>query len=199
MTQTITRMYGSHEHAVDAVNELKKSHFPGSSIHVVSAADVNETSAGTGGEDPVTAAIMKGYVLKAHAKVYAEGVRNGGTLVTVHAPFGSADEAIEILDKHHPIESGVPEPQRTYLAWDDAAPVSSMFLLPVLSTDRTPFSSFWNIPTRKHGHTFKLKQISHGSLSSSLGLPQLSRNPAPLSSLFGLPLLSKQSAKRRSK
>jgi hypothetical protein len=55
------------------------------------------------------------------------------------------------------------------------------------------------VPTRKHGHTIKLKQIAHGSLSSSLGLPHLSRNPAPLSSLIGLPLLSKQPAKRRSK
>jgi hypothetical protein len=199
MTQTITRMYGSHDDAMDAVNELKKSNFPGGSIHVVSPADVTATSAGPGGEDPVTAAIMKGYVLKAHAKIYAEGVRNGGTLVTVHAPFGSAGEAIEILDNHHPIESGVAEPQRSYLEWDDAAPVSSMFLLPVLSKDRTPFSSFWNMPTRKHGRTIKLKQIAHGTLSSSLGLPHLSRNPAPLSSLFGLPLLSKQTAKRRAK
>jgi hypothetical protein len=56
-------------------------------------------------------------------------------------------------------------------------------------------SHFWGVPTLKHGHTIQLKQIAHGSLSSSLGLPHLSRNPAPLSSLVGLPLLSKQPAK----
>ena len=197
MTQTITRMYGSHEHAADAVKELKSAHFPSGSVHLVSAADVKDTAPGKGGEDPITAAVMKAYVLKAHAKVYAEGIRKGGTLVTVHAPFGSADEAMEILDRHGPIDSGVPEPPRSYLVWEDAAPVSSVFMLPVLSKNRTPFSSFWNVPTRKHGHTIKVKQIAHGNLSSSLGLPHLTRNnPAPLSNLVGAPLLAKQSPKR---
>lgn len=194
MTQTIVRMYGSHDNAMSAVNELKRNRFEDNEIHVVSAEGAH------GGEgDGIVEAIMKAYVLKSQAKVYAEGVRRGGTLVVVHAPFGSALEATEILDSHSPIDSGVPDTDHDRLTWDEAAPLSSTFQWPLLSSDSTPFSSFWNLPSLSRGRVFPALNLPEttspdASLSGAIGMPLLSRS-APLS--FGLPLLTKSSAPRR--
>ncbi|WP_204276917.1 hypothetical protein, partial [Escherichia coli] len=74
--------------------------------------------------DEIVAAIIKGYVLKSHARVYAEGISKGGSLVTVHAPFGGAARAMRILDKFSPIDSGISEPESHVMEWDEATPMS---------------------------------------------------------------------------
>ena len=185
MTDTISRMYGSQNDATGAVAELKLMGYRGEDIHVVSppAGDANSSI------EAISASIMEGYVLRTLSRIYAEGVRRGGTLVTVHAPFGYATTAIGILDKFRPIDSGVPEPDDRVPAWDDAAPISSMLQAPTLYDNPTPFGSFWNLPTLTNGRA---------SLSSLFGLPELSSSqsgtrllddPAPLSSLLHMPVL----------
>ena len=39
-----------------------------------------------------------------HARYYAEGVRRGGTLVTVSAPDDHAERVMEIMNRHHPVD-----------------------------------------------------------------------------------------------
>ena len=43
-------------------------------------------------------------VPKEHAEYYAEGVRRGGTLVTVNAPDNQAEEAVDILNGHGAVD-----------------------------------------------------------------------------------------------
>lgn len=60
------------------------------------------------------------------ANLYAEGVRRGGTLVTVRAPDRRAVEARAILDRYNPVNAGERRKQYMGSGWsrfDDAEPV----------------------------------------------------------------------------
>jgi hypothetical protein len=135
-------------------------------------------------------------VPKAKARVFANAIVAGGSLVTVHAPFGFAQLAIDTLDEFGPIPSGFAEPSDKPPAWSEATPLSSAFMLPVLSSDPTPFETFSGLPTltssgASFSKWFGLPMLSRvaAPLSRLFGLPTLSRNPAPFSSLFRIPLL----------
>jgi len=189
MTTTISRMYASHGQAMAAVAELENYGFGRGDIHVVG--HPGTPGAESGAADAVMAALLKAYVLRAHAKVFAEGILRGGTLVVVHAPFGSAEAARTALDSAGPVDSGVPEPKPDYIDWDEAAPLSSGLQLPVLSRDPTPCSNFWGLPvlTRSQSSWSELAS-PHFTFSGMFGMGLLSRNPAPLSSMFGLKVLT---------
>jgi hypothetical protein len=203
MSQAISRMYASHDAAVAAATDLRAARFH--DVFVVTRTD-GQT------EDSLVREMMDGYVLKSDAKVLAKGVLAGGTLVTVHAPLGTAVKALKILHRHDPIESGIAEPARSPgPSWDDAAPLSSALQLPVLVDSNDSFSKFWNLPVltgRTHWlHSVALPLVSEtkSDTSSLFGVPQVTEggrsfsffgaarlinNPAPLSSRLGLPVLS---------
>ena len=174
MSQTINRMYETLARANNAAWALRHEGF--TDVHVCSRGAAGSST------DAIIAALTKGLVLKAHAKVYAEGIQHGASLVTVHAPFGTADAATSVLERHGPIDSGVPEPELDMLLWDEAAPCSSAMRVRVLLDDSMTFSRFWNVkPLVKSGKT----------TSSALGLPESRGSRGPFSGTFGLPLLSK--------
>lgn len=190
MSETISRMYGSPDRAIAAVNELKEYGWGDADIQVVSR--------GGGSVDEIAATIMKGMVLKYRAKRYAEGVAKGGTLVTVQCPFATTTRAIQILDSHGPIDSGVADPAPDYLTWEDSAPLSSSLHMPTLTDHNVSFSSFISLGMLTAGRAslsrlFGLPELSSsaGGLSNAIGMPTLSRNPAPLSSMLKLPLLKR--------
>jgi hypothetical protein len=189
MSQTISRMYDSPERAAGAVAALKDEDY--SDVHMVAGA--TESSI-----DSIVASIMKGNVLKSDAKVYAKGVNRGGSLVTVHAPFGAAAKAMRVLDRFDPIDSGITETEDRMMAWDEAAPMSSILQMPVLIDHAAPFSAFWNLPSLVSSSCslsslFGMPLLTKSdSRSSSFGLPLLSRNPAPLSSMLHIPTLSRR-------
>jgi hypothetical protein len=194
MSQTISRMYKTPAQAASAKAALEDENY--SNVHLVSA-----DSAGASLDD-IVAAITRGYVLKSHARVYAEGIRKGGSLVTVHAPFGGAARATRILGKFSPVESGMSEPESHVMLWDDATPMSCVLQMPVLLDDAAPFSRFWNVPTLSGG-SFSLSSLFGMPLltaaaprSTSFGIPLLSNNPAPLSSLLHIPTISRQRSTR---
>jgi hypothetical protein len=207
MSQTINRMYDNHESAARAAHELRSNRFDRfTAVHVVTRSGGSD--AGTGSADAsidgIAASIMKGHVLKAHAMVFAERIRRGGTLVTVHAPFGTAAAAMNILDSHGPIDSGVPELKDDIVAWDEAAPCSSALHMPVLLDDSATFSKFWNVPPllKKAATTSSALGIpetvaAKGPYAGSFGLPLISQKATILSSMLGLPVLSKPRAVRR--
>jgi hypothetical protein len=212
MTQTISRMYSSHETAQEAVTALKANFFQ--DVYLVSGTDGTASTDGADALegapsatakslDEITGEIMQGYVLKAHAQVYAAGVSRGGTLVTVHVPFGTGVRATAILDSHAPIESGVREEHATTMLWDEATPMSCALQMPVLIDEASAFNGFWNVlpllskssaPSSCLG--LKLLLDSNASLSATLGMKLLSENPTPLSSLLHLPPLTKSRASR---
>ena len=185
MTQDITRMYDTHQHARDAVNGLKTHGFTDDQISLLAPAKepadnpvVEESAAAEGaglgagvggalgagaglltglglmaipGVGPVVAAgwaaatavgalagavaggatggivgsLMEGGVSEEDAHVYAEGVRRGGTLVTVRPTDDLAPEAIRILDSFDPIDPATRRTEYQRDGWerfDDKAP-----------------------------------------------------------------------------
>lgn len=180
MTQTIVRMYATKEAATGAVKALTDDGFSLYDIHTVFPPE-GDTS-----EEQVAAAIGRGHVDRGPARVYARGVMQGGSLVVVNAPFGTARDAIGHLKGFDPIDSGVAEPETVRLPeWDDAAPFSSAMMWPVLSKKATPFSDALGVPVLTAGRH---------SMSESLGWPEVTSNPAPLSSAVGLPVLAGSAA-----
>jgi hypothetical protein len=190
MSQTISRMYKTSGQAASAKAALELEGY--SDVYLVSG-----DSAGAS-VDEIIAAITKGNVLKSYARIYAEGIRKGGSLVTVHAPFGTAVKATQILGKFGPIESGVSEPKCHVMQWDEATPMSCILQMPVLLEDPAPFSRFWNVRPLTDG-SFSFSSLfgipllrKDASRSSSFGIPLLSSNATPLSSLLGFPTISRQ-------
>jgi hypothetical protein len=189
----IVRLYATSEAAKAAVANLKRWGFEDELINVVHSGSTPPANApaSAASDDPVLSAILSGYVLKEHAKVYAQEVRAGRTLVSIQAPFGVGGVAEDLLDEAGPVASAV-KTSEGLPSWDDGAPFSSALGLPTIVRSSAPFSSFWVLPTlTRRG----------GTLSSALGLPELSgssfvfgspslsRSPAPFSSMLGLPLL----------
>lgn len=190
MSQNISRMYASHDQALKAANDLRNSRFARfTSVNMVSHNDAPEA-----GIDAIAMAVMKGYVLKSQAKVYAQGIQRGGSLVTVNAPFGTAIAAMQIMDQHGPIDSGVVEPKDRLPAWDDATPVSCALNLPVLLDNDASFSAFWSLPLliKRSNTVTPSRATSSAPFTGTFGMALLSSKATILSSLFGLPVLLKR-------
>jgi hypothetical protein len=203
MPVTITRIYDSPEKAQKAADELKKF-TPESQVHVVNPSGQEAASL----EVALTATGMSA----GSAKVYAEAVGRGRSVVTVAPMFGSAARATEVLDSADPVDthiSDVPDtadrrPRRT-TSWfggtggdsaiiaDVAAPLSAKLGWHVLSPDNpTPLSekAGWKV----------LSPNNPTPLSDKLGWKVLSDNqdakaslvhePAPLSKRFGWAVLA---------
>ena len=187
MSQEITRLYASAEHAREAAAELSEEGFD--DVFVVNPPEKDVPVSA------IAAQIAHGRVHLPDAKIYAEGVARGGSLVTVHAPFGSGMKATVILDSHNPIPSGKPEPEPEIL-WNERTPFSSAMHMPLLLDDPAPASRVIGISPLAGANCSFSGMIGLPLLSDTAampegrwGLPVLSGNPAPLSSLLGLPLL----------
>ena len=188
MTQTINRMFDSAETANTVLDDLKNSNLR--DAYLVSPQDDDTL-------DLVVDKIMKSMVWKPHARVLAKGVLEGGSLVTVHAPFGRAREALELMAAHAPIESGLPDQTYPSMPWDERIPFSSALQWPVTAKTKLPISVILNVPAVLKrpvniSALLGLPMLSPGKtpLSSKFGLQILSPNATPLSSTFGLALLS---------
>lgn len=187
MSQEITRMYASADHARAAAAELSEDGFDDVIVVTPPEKDVPVSA--------IAAQIAHGRVHLPDAKIYAEGVARGGSLVTVHAPFSTGKLATVILDSHNPIPSGKPEPEPEVL-WNEATPFSSAMHMPLLLDDPTPASRVMGVSALAGSNCsfsgmIGLPLLSDGNTmpEGRWGLPFLSNNPAPLSSLLGLPLL----------
>lgn len=198
MTQTISRMYATHAQAKQAFDEFKELGYE--DVHLFAGAQPGGegSQAPTPSRDSILSALTRAYILKQHASIYADRISTGSSLVTVHALFGTALKARQVLDGLDPIDSGVPDPVYPSYAWDQATPFSSALQLPVLTKTKLPFEKMWNLPsvTRRpsfFSNLFGLPLLSKAAtpFSRSAGWPLLSRLPTPFSSKLGMPLLTK--------
>jgi hypothetical protein len=202
MIDPIVRMYETEEQARGAVSKLKSQGLPQDRIVVVTP----EAGGEEGSFEAIASAIMAGHVLRGQARVYAESVQAGRSLVVVRAPFGTGTRVNYLLDRFGPVETGAKVAPKRSPAWDEAAPLSSALQIPPLSRPRSaPFSDLFGWPALSRGRTFQAKYAELTSpdwtFSARLGLRLLSRKSKPWASLrgksgpawtrsFGLPLLS---------
>jgi hypothetical protein len=180
MPVTVIRVYASQDAATSVWQELKRQHFSPSEVSVIyPAAD------GADAAPSIQAAGIGPY----RAQRYAEYLRNGGALVLVRPPFGSAEAAEQILDRFDPLPTGVPEIDydldRDYE--DDATPFSRFFGWKVLLRNSpAPFSESlgWHTLSKPNSPTYP----------ASIPIPLLGGSAAPLSKTLGLPVLTKHGA-----
>ncbi len=189
MIEPIVRMFASEETARAAAAALVSAGLPPSKVFVVTPG----SGGADGGTDSIAAAIMAGHVLRSHARVYADGIQNGRSLVIARTPFGFGQVAINLLEDHGPVDSGLDLPREPGPDWDEAAPLSSALQFPPLLKKRpTPLSDVLGLPTllpapgKRSSSLIPTLSAAGRHMSSALGLPLLSRAAAPLSSMLGL-------------
>jgi hypothetical protein len=145
VTQTIARIYESSQHAAQAAKDLLSMGVPETAIHLLPNPGGSKTEAVAA----MTDALLARHVLRANAVSYANEVVQGGAILSVYAPFGTAKRVLRVMDSHNPtgpagfdlVSSGLP-------AWNERLPFSSAFFnWPVLYQNPTPFASFWHVPT----------------------------------------------------
>jgi hypothetical protein len=208
MSSLLIRLFDSATQSAKAAQQLADEGFE----------HVRHIKAGTGknaNRQMLVSELMSAQVWKSHAETYAERLAKGGAMVLVHAPFGTALKAGAIMDAHGPVDQGLPgAAAKPDFVWDDAAPLSSVLQLPVLTNVKLPAETLSGVSSLTKGTAFLsdmfgMKILSRGvhhatssmglsllsksatPLSSLFGMGTLSRNPTPLSSLFGMKVLSK--------
>jgi hypothetical protein len=163
----IVRIFASAGKAAEAVSSLKDWGFTSDQITCVSAATADEA----------TKDLMAAYVLKARAQVYAQEIAKGMTAVVVAAPMGTGGAAVFLLNEAGPVSTRDPlEELKRGFMWDEAAPFSSTFRLPLISK----FRPLGGIPaiSKKQDTTF------------GCFLPELA-DPTPTTEKLGLPMLKR--------
>jgi len=179
MTEIVTRIYDFQERAGEAVEALKEAGFLTEQINQVTAPGGHNTGSETdqaSRQETIAAAIRKGGVRREVIGIYTDAVSRGGSLVSVRALFGMTGLAIEIMDSFGPVPVDLPVLKVEAKQWDKAAPLSSLFGIPLTIKEipKTLPADF--------------------SLSKFLGLPVLSEKAAPLSAWFGIPVLMDKAA-----
>jgi hypothetical protein len=197
MTQTISRIYANKTDANAAVADLEKHGFGQEEIFFVGPPSITIGASAADSQavvDEIVDKIARGYIPKRHAAEYAKIVAQGGALVTVHASFGSGFKATVLLDRHHPVESGVPAPAYPRATYDEAAPLSSALHLPVLSSHPTPFGAVTGLPSVLSEGREKTFAQGPAPLSRLLELPVMTAEGRPTSSVIGLPAVTAKGA-----
>ena len=203
MSQTIVRLFASGQTAFDAAAALKSEGYRADHMFVVAPKIGTDTEA-------VAAEIAATMVPKSKAMIFAQHLPSGGGVVTVHALFGTAMMAMEILDGFNPIESGVAEFSDAPPPWDEAAPLSSalqwgtsfsnpapvsdLLGIPPVINCPTPLSKFFGLPVlARISNVFGFAQLldSSAPYKGVSGAPLLIDSPTPLSSLLHIPTLIK--------
>ncbi|XWN31804.1 MAG: hypothetical protein ROR55_01415 [Devosia sp.] len=162
------RIYPSEQAALDADARLAESGFTDRAVLLPS------NVAGTE-EKAVREAVREGKLPQRFEKISIQSLKDGRAVVAVEAPFGLSETAVDIMDTGECVDT---DRLRRYEI-SDPAPFSDALGLPVLSSSKATNSltdSSW-------------------SLSSSLGMGLLSKNPAPLSSAISWRTLSKPKGK----
>jgi hypothetical protein len=191
--QTISRLYANEENARKAWDELKRRGYADSYIFTPPARGTEETSVSASAAS-VAEVMVKAFIVRSEAVIYARRVTEGASLVTVHAPFSGGLKATTILDRQGPIDSGVSEPTTPSFAWDETVPFSSAFRMPLLTQCAHPFEAISGLPSLikfKYASRARSIPVNSTPFSTALGLPLLLQNPVPISSFLSIPVLMK--------
>lgn len=153
MTTIVSRLYASKSKAQAVADALHAEGFPAAIVDVIEA-----------GAGDTAAAIRAARVPAASAAIYAGQMSAGGkALVVCRAPFnpiGAARLAMQIVDAHDPLRSGVADEN----AYVSEAARSDLYLS--VLTDHPRFFSMDMIPGA---------DLARGLISNAFGIPLLSR------------------------
>jgi uncharacterized protein (TIGR02271 family) len=103
--ETLVAAFDTKDHATAAVNALKAGGFHSDDISVVDGARL-AAGKGVTATDPKRIGLWQwlfGDINKYEANVYADTIKEGGTVVAVRVPEDQVAQASGILDLHHPI------------------------------------------------------------------------------------------------
>jgi hypothetical protein len=185
MAQSIAALYSDQAHAEAALDELKRGGHVVQSTAKLTSTPTDDTE------------LIDGGIAKFDAPAFAEGLRNGGSIVTVQPLFGRGSATEKILDAHGPIYPGIRVNVEYIYNWNAPAPFSAFIGMQVLSDEPAPLSAKlgWRVLSdepaplsAKFGWRVLLDEPA--PLSTKLKWPVLSDNPAPLSSKLGWRVLS---------
>ncbi len=113
---------------------------------VLAAGPIVTTLAGAGAgavAGGIVGALIDMGIPREHAEAYAEGIRRGGTLVTVRTPDDRSDDAVQILEQYSPVDINQQMELWRSQNWqgfdENAQPVASEQVdkIPVTGTDQT--------------------------------------------------------------
>lgn len=212
MTDPIVRVYEDEQQARRAAGRLREEGFRPDEIFLVtpvSPPPVTPTSeAPVPGEElappprVVSDAFLAGQCLGKQARRYAAHVEDGRSLVAIRPPLGYAQLAMNILEAYGPLETEPPRPQRSSVAWDEAAPLSSALQLTTIKRHQpAPFSGLLGLTLLSTGGRSAFSRM-FGELTTPdfalFGRPRLVHEAAPLSSLFHLKTISRSKGPWRS-
>lgn len=185
MTTMISRLYATPQQADMVASDLRRVYFTDYDIQVARADESMTTMA------DAVAAVRRTGVHRADAQAYAEALGQGATLLTVHAPWGGAAKAIEVMDRHGPLPK--PVRQTEYYAGFSGGPyfLSEMIGWPLLAREPFFFSNFFGtmfrIPLLWRGYRPKVRLMKTAGLFPGT---KLLSGRAMLSKRLGIPLLS---------
>lgn len=192
MSTLIVRMYEAASQAAKAAQHLEDQGYR-------NVSQFKASTAKGASRDKLVAELMGAHIWKSHAEVYADRLGKGGAMVAIHAPFGKALKVAKTLDRYGPSGKEIPIADgKPDFVWDDAAPLSSVLQMPVLSRTKLPAETISGVSSLTKGAAFLsnligMPLLSEGASrkSSSFGMPLLSHSATPLSSMFGMRALSR--------
>ena len=123
--QTITALYDSREYANNAALMLRQAGIPDSDVTMSPEAGALGTSATV--DRPATgfwASLENMFGDTDDRHTYAEGVRRGGTMITVHVDDHQVDDAVAMLEKHGSVDMNERETAWRSEGWSGATAVT---------------------------------------------------------------------------
>lgn len=176
------RLFETEQLAHQAAAKLREGGFRPATISVIAPMAGREAAI-------VEAAVEAGTIPGNHANVCREALQRGRHVLSVETPFGFEQDAIDILEDSGAVDTGsLP----AYLP-DDAAPLSDLLGIPVLSQSRTTTQLARREYIFPSWLGLGLSSKKAAPLSSMFGMKTLSKEKRPWNSSFGLPLLTKSS------
>lgn len=184
---SVVRTFSSPQQAVQAADALAEAGYSRKSIYVVEppSAELPTTSAAT------TNVLRAGRAMREATDEQFESFEAGNTLLVVTTAFGETGRAESIVDRFQPVSLSAPILDEIPMTWDEAAPLSSAFRIPVKTKSGYPLSEYLGIEILSSGlswmsRIFPVLAKPSTGVSSLFGLKMRSHKAAPLSSAVGM-------------
>lgn len=105
MDRTLSALYDQRDDAMSAVDDLVAMGIPRDDITMVARSEPGEAAGGAAREQPgIWDAISNLFVSDEDKRVYQEGVDHGGATVIAKVDESQMDRAIDVLERHNPVD-----------------------------------------------------------------------------------------------